>query len=289
MRRSLLFIPGNNPSMILNGVVFGADCIILDLEDAVSLTEKDAARILVGSMLGSLDREGTEIIIRINSLQSPFWKEDLLAVTLCKPQAIMLPKSQEKSDIEFIDHELSKIEKEYSLTVGQIDIIPLIETAQGIENVYQIARASKRVTAMCLGAEDLTADLGAKRTTCGQEIFYSRSRIVIGAKAAGKSAIDTPFTDVNDDEGLKADTMMAKKLGFDGKAIISPRHVDLVNRVFSPSDEEIEFAMRVIKAAESANHDGKGVISLDGKMIDAPVVARARQIVDIATKIRGRK
>lgn len=285
-RRSLLFVPGNSPGMLLNAGVFGADSVIYDLEDAVAPGEKDAARVLVRKTLQTLEFQGVERIVRINSLQTPYWKEDLRQIIPCRPDAVLLPKAQDAREIREVDDFLGEIEEKKGLTPGGCKIIPLIETALGVEQAYMIARAGARVDAIFLGAEDLTADLGAKRTKKGDEIFYSRSRVVVAARAAGVTAIDTPFTDVYDDEGLLLDAALAKELGFSGKAVISPRHIEYVNRVFSPSEEEIAYAAKVIEAIEKAEKEGKGVLSLDGRMIDAPIVSRARQVLE-AAKGRG--
>lgn len=286
LRRSLLFVPGNSPGMLLNAAVFGADSVIYDLEDAVPPSEKDAARILVRNTLQALVPRRVERIVRINSLQTPFWKEDLRQVIPAQPDAVMLPKTQGEGDIREVESCLAEIEQKEGLKPGGCKIIPLIETALGVEQAFAIARTGARVAALLLGAEDLTADLGARRTKKGDEIFYSRSRVVVAARAAGIMAIDTPFTDVNDDEGLVKDAILAKELGFNGKAVISPRHIEHVNRVFNPSQEEIVYATRVIEASEKAAREGKGVVSLDGRMIDAPIVSRARQVLELA-KGRG--
>lgn len=287
MRRSMLFIPGNRPGMILNAQVFGADSVIFDLEDAVPPNEKDAARILVGSMIGHLDRGAAGMVVRINASHTAYWKTDLEAVGPWGPEAIILPKCQEEADVGVVGEYLAVIEGGLGLAAGGIRIIPLIESALGVENAGRIAGASSRVAALLLGAEDLAADLGVRRTKSGREIFYSRSRVVIAARAAGLAAIDTPFTDIDDDEGLIEDATLARELGFSGKAVISPRHVAAVNRIFSPNEEEVAAARRIVDAGERAEKEGRGAISLDGKMIDAPIVARARQIIQAAISIGG--
>lgn len=289
IRRSLLFVTGNSPGMILNGCIFGADSVVFDLEDAVSPGEKDAARILVRNALKTLDYGNTERIVRINSLKTPYWMDDLNMIIPAGPDVIMPPKVQGEEDIHRIESFISGIEKDRGIPAGRIKLLPLIESALGVEKAFEIAGASKRITGLFLGAEDLTADIGAKRTKKGNEILYSRSRIVIAAKAAGVSAIDTPYTDVNDEEGLIQDAVLARGMGFNGKAVISPRHVEYVNRVFTPTEEEIEYARRVLEATARGEKEGKGAVSLDGKMIDAPIVARAKQILEIAETLKGGK
>ncbi len=281
IRRSMLFIPGNSPSMLMNSTVFGSDSIIFDLEDAVSENQKDAARILVRNTLSTFDFSGYEVCVRINSTASPFWKKDLKEILKYRVDSIVLPKAESAEDIGMLSSELSGLEEEYSIS-KKINIIPILESALGIENSFQIASAGERIDALFLGAEDLTADISARRTKKGDEIFYSRSRVVIAAKAASVDAIDTPFTDTNDLESLERDTLFAKDLGFSGKAVISPRHIDTVNNTFLPSEEEIEYAREVLEAIAEGERQGKGAVSLNGEMIDAPVVNRARRIIQLA-------
>jgi citrate lyase subunit beta/citryl-CoA lyase len=268
--------------MLLNGALLGADGIIIDLEDAVSPDEKDAARILVRRLLGVVDFNKREIIIRINSTETSCWQKDLDAVIPQKPNAVMPAKVSSGDDIRLVSAYIEKIEKEKGLEPGRIGVIPLLETALGIENAFDIARSDKRMLALCLGAEDLTADLRCKRTRAGNEVLYARSRLVNAARAAGIEAYDTPFAAIDDEEGLIADSELAKSLGYTGKAAISPRQVSVINRIFSPSGEDVEYAQSVFRAIESAHAQGKGAVSLNGKMIDAPIVERARQVLEAA-------
>jgi citrate lyase subunit beta/citryl-CoA lyase len=277
----LLFLPGNNPNLLINGGGLGADGIIFDLEDAVAPDDKDAARILVRHTLTSLKFPHCEIIIRINALDSPYWEKDLEALIPLGPDMILPTKVSGPEYIHTVIAKIEEIEKKAGLS-KQVRLLPLIETALGLENAFSIASADKRVAAMLLGAEDLTADLQAPRTREGAEIAYARGRIVCAARAAGVDVLDTPFTDVNDMEGLRLDAQLARALGFSGKAVISPRHVDAVNEAFSPSEKEIAYAHRVFEAIKSAKEQGKGAISLEGKMIDAPIVGRARRVLQTA-------
>ena len=289
MRRSMLFLPGNNPNMLINGNCLGADAVIFDLEDAVSPDEKDAARILVRNTMRYMDFCGCEIIVRINSIDTAFWKKDIDAILPQKPNFIMLPKTSCAADVQTVDAYLTAEEAKLGMENNTVLLMPLIETALGVENAYAIASASKRVTALVLGAEDLTADLRCKRTKEGREIDYARSRMVVAARAAGVEVYDTPFTDVNDDEGIVADAAYAKSLGFTGKASISPRHITAINTVFSPTKAEIAYAYEVIEAIELAKAQGKGAIALRGKMIDAPIVNRAKQTIAAAEALGIRK
>ena len=282
MRRSMLFLPGNNPNMLINGNCLGADAVIFDLEDAVSPSEKDAARILVRNTMRYMDFRGCEIIVRINAIDTPYWKQDIDQILPQQPGLILLPKTGSPADVLEADAYISQAEEKLGMAPNTVGLMPLIETAMGVENAFQIASASKRVKALFLGAEDLTADLQCKRTKEGREIEYARTRLVVAARAAGVDVYDTPFTDVNDDEGIAKDAAYAKALGFTGKASISPRHVDVINGVFSPREKEIDYAYEVMEAIELAKRQGKGAIALHGKMIDAPIVARAQRTIDMA-------
>lgn len=282
MRRSMLFLPGNTPNMLINGNCLGADAVIFDLEDAVSPNEKDAARILVRNTMKYMDFRGCEIIVRINSIDTPYWKRDLEEILPQKPGLIMLPKTGSAQDVLEADSYLSQLENRLGFAPNTVGLMPLLETALGVENAFAIASASKRVRALFLGAEDLTADLRCKRTKEGREIEYARTRLVVAARAAGVDVYDTPFTDVNDDEGIWTDARLAKALGFTGKASISPRHVEVINQVFSPSQKDVDYAYEVMDAITLAKEQGRGAIALHGKMIDAPIVARAQQIIDMA-------
>ena len=289
MRRSMLFLPGNNPNMLINGSCLGADAVIFDLEDAVAPAEKDAARILVRNTMRYMDFRGCEIIVRINSIDTTFWRRDLDEILPYKPGLILLPKTGSAADVLAADAYITQLEQQLGLEENTVGLMPLIETALGVENAFSIATASKRVMALFLGAEDLTADLQSRRTKAGREIEYARTRLVVAARAAGVDVYDTPFTDVNDDEGIWTDARLAKDLGFTGKSSISPRHVEVINQVFSPTEKEIDYAYEVMDAIAMAKAQGKGAVALHGKMIDAPIVARARRTIDMANALGMRR
>lgn len=283
----MLFIPGNTPNLLMNADVLGADSIILDLEDAVSPAEKDAARILVRSALSSLGYKGCEVIVRINPIETDFWKKDLDEVIPLRPGMIMPTKVSCADDVRTVSDYIAQVEERCGMEKNTVRLIPLIETAMGVENAFAIASADPRVAAIFLGGEDLTADLRCKRTKEGNEIFYARCRMVNAARAAGVDVYDTPFTDVDDIDGLYKDAAFAKSLGFTGKASISPRHVAGINEVFSPTQADIDYAHEVMETIRMAKAQGKGVVSLRGKMIDAPIVTRARQVIEMEKAIFG--
>jgi citrate lyase subunit beta/citryl-CoA lyase len=285
----MLFLPGNNPNLLINGSCLGSDAVIFDLEDAVAPDQKDAARILVRNTMRYMDFRGVETIVRINSVDTPYWQEDLDTVLPCKPNLILLPKTGTAADVLAADAYMTALEEKLGLERNTVGLMPLIETALGVENAFAIATASKRVMALFLGAEDLTADLQCKRTKAGREIEYARTRLVVAARAAGVDVYDTPFTDVNDDEGIWVDARLAKDLGFTGKSSISPRHVEVINQVFSPTAREVDYAYEVMDAIAQAKAQGKGAVALYGKMIDAPIVARAQRTIDMANALGMRR
>lgn len=284
MIRSMLFLPGNTPNMLINGDALGVDAVILDLEDAVSPQEKDAARILVRNALSRMGF-GCRTVVRINALDSGLCQADLEEIVPQGPTALMLPKTANAGQIQQLDAEITRLEQQNGMKPGRVGVIALLETALGVENAFSIATASPRVLGLFLGGEDLTADLQCKRTKEGREIDYARQRVVCAARAAGVEAFDTPFTDVDDLDGLRADARYAKSLGFTGKASISPRHVTGINAVFSPTAQEIAYAQEVLAAIAEAKRQGRGAISLHGKMVDAPIVHRAEQTLEAAREL----
>ena len=278
LRRTLLFIPGNNPGMLQNGGVLGADAIAFDIEDAVAPREKDAARFLIAHALRNIDYGTTEKVVRINSLDT-FAAEDIKAIVPCRPDALLVPKVNSAEDIRQVVAMIKAAERPDQTPVK---ILALIETPLGVENAFQIACADPRVVAICLGAEDYTAGLGAERTRGGEEIFSARTKLVNAAMAAGVQPLDTPWTDVTDEVGLIEDTRLAKQLGFKGKLAINPRHVEAIHKVFNPTEKEVLWAQRVVDILKEAEAQGSGAISLDGKMIDKPIVDRAERVLALA-------
>lgn len=278
--RNFLFVPGNSPKMLSSANFLGSDAIVIDLEDAVPPTEKDAARILARNAILAL-KYRVRLGVRINALDTTYWRDDLRELLPLGPAFIMLPKTADADSIHTLLEAMTELEDQMGIPV-YTSIIALLETAEGIENAYAIAKASQRVEALFLGAEDLTANLCAVRTKGGEEISYSRSRIVCAARAAGIDAYDTPFTDVEDIEGLRVDARFARQCGFTGKASINPRHIGEINNAFSPSETEIAYSEEVLAIIKAAAQEGKGAVSLHGKMIDPPIVARARYVLKLA-------
>ena len=277
MRRSLLFMPGNNPAMLQNSDIFEADAVIYDLEDAVSVTEKDSARVLVTEFLNAKsDKFPMEIVIRINGLDTEFYQKDLQAVVSDNIDTIMLPKATYSTLIE-LDKILSGIENDKKMS-KKIAVIPIIELSKSVLEIDQIVNAP-RVNGVLLGAEDLTSDLEVSRTKKGDEILYARQRLVMACSAYKIDSIDTPFTDTNDEDGLTYDCNFVLGLGFTSKAAIHPNQVGVINNTFVPTMDKIKWALRVEEANKTALEKGLGVFSLDGKMVDKPIIERAKKIL----------
>jgi citrate lyase subunit beta/citryl-CoA lyase len=281
-RRSMLYIPGNNPAMIQQGGVYGADSILLDLEDAVALNQKDAARTLVRNMIKVTNFYDAEVCVRINHLSTPFGLADLEEIVPLQPSAIRYPKTESAEEVANLLRIIEKIEDRHGLPHNKMTLHAMIETAMGVQNVFNIASQFSRVDAITIGGQDLTADMNIIYTSDGIGIDFARKRIVMAAKASHIDVIDTIFPDVNDEEGLRKETEYAKKIGFTGKAVINPRQIDVIHDVFTPTEEEIRKAYRIVKEFKANTAAGIGVFAIDGKMVDAPVVARAQYILKLA-------
>lgn len=281
-RRSMLYIPGNNPAMIQQAGVYGSDSVLLDLEDAVALNQKDAARTLVRNMIKSVNFYNTEVCVRVNNIHTPFGLADLEEIVPLQPDNIRIPKTETVEDVEEVMKEVDRIEKAHGITKPTMTIHVMIETALGVANVYEIAKSHPRIDAITIGGQDLTADMGIVKTSDGLGIDYARKRIVMAGKANGLDVIDTVFADINDEEGLRAETQMVKTIGFAGKALINPRQVDVIHEVYNPTELEIRKAYRVYSEFIKNTKAGIGVFAIDGKMVDAPVVQRATTVLEYA-------
>ncbi|MBE0423810.1 MAG: HpcH/HpaI aldolase/citrate lyase family protein [Lutibacter sp.] len=281
-RRTMLYIPGNNPAMLQQGGIYGADSLLLDLEDAVALNQKDAARILVRNMLQTINFYNTEVCVRINHLDTPFGLQDLEEIVPLQPDAIRYPKTETLEELAKLIEIIEAIEDKHNLPHDKMTIHAMIETALGVQNVFEIAKFSKRVDAITIGGQDLTADMNIKSTKDGSGIDLARKMIIMAAKANKIDAIDTVFVDINDEDGLRLETEYAKQIGFTGKAVINPRQIDIIHEVYMPSDEEIRKAYSILLEFKKNKIAGIGVFAIDGKMVDAPVMTRAKQVLELA-------
>lgn len=281
LRRSMLFMPGSNAAMLSTAFVFRPDSVMFDLEDAVALREKDAARLLVYHALRHPIYKDMEKVVRINGLATPFGPDDLEAAVRGGADVVRLPKTDTPEDVHALEQAVERIERRFGREVGSTRLMAAIESAAGVVNAVAIARASPRMIGVALAGFDYVMDMQTDRGD-GTELFYARCAVLHAARAAKIDAFDVVFGDVNDEAGFLREAELAKKLGFNGKSLINPRQIDLLHRVYAPSEEDVEHARRVIAAADKAAREGLGVIALNGRMIDAPVVEHARRVVGIA-------
>jgi citrate lyase subunit beta/citryl-CoA lyase len=278
----MLYVPGNNPGMIRDAGIYKNDSIMFDLEDSVSVNEKDSARFLVFQALTSLEFPGKELVVRINDPHTQLGRDDLEAVVRTKKAVVRLPKTECAKDVTDCAALILEIEKKAGIEQGSTPMMAAIESAAGVLNAKEIALASPRLTGIALGAEDYVTDLKTTRSPDGIELLFGRSMVLLAARVAGIDAIDTVFSNVNDEEGLRKETRLIKQLGFDGKSVINPRQIQIVHDIFTPDEKEIKNALAVIAAIKQAERQRSGVISLNGKMIDRPVVLRAERVLDLA-------
>ncbi len=276
LRRSRLYVPGSEPKYFVNAALHGADGVILDLEDSVHAGEKDAARLLVRNALRTVDFLKCERMVRINQL--PLGLEDLDEIVPESPDLILIPKVESPDPILAVSTRITRIQGDYGIT-RPIWIMPILESALGIENAFAIAKASDQLVAVTIGLEDYTADLGVAKTSTGAESLYARQRVVNAAHAAGVQAIDSVFGDVGDLEGLRARGLNSRALGFEGMGCVHPQQIAVIHDAFAPTATELERARRIVEAYNEAQQKGQAVVSLGSKMIDAPVVQRALKLM----------
>ena len=282
LRRTMMFIPGNNPGMMRDAHIYGADSLMFDLEDSVALAEKDAARMLVYQALKTIDYGDTEIVVRINPLDTPYGRQDIEAMVAAGAQVLRMPKTETAQDMIDCEQAVAEAEARRGMTPGTTLLMAAIESALGVVNAYAIASASHRLIGIALGAEDYCADIKAQRTLSGVELQLARQTILVAARAAGIAALDTVYADINNEAQLIYEATLIKELGFDGKSVIHPRQIAPVHQVFTPKPQDIEKARRIIAALKEAEAKGSGVVSLNGKMIDRPVVLRAQHVLELA-------
>ncbi len=281
-RFSRLYLPGNNPGLMINAGLHSANGIILDLEDSVAPDKKDEARILVRNALRQIDFRGAERMVRINQGETGF--EDLRSVIPQNVNLVLIPKCESADQVRQTDEWISEIRKKNKIR-NKVYLMPIVESALGVENSFSIASACSNVVAAAIGLEDFTADLGVQRTFEGSESLYARSRLVVAAKAAHVQPIDSVFSDVGDIEGLKQTVTRSKALGFEGMGCIHPRQIPVINEGYSPDEAEIEKAGKIVHAFEEASEKGLAVVALGTKMIDAPVVERAKRTLKLAEEL----
>lgn len=282
LRRTMMFVPGNNPAMVKDAGIYGADSIMFDLEDAVSMAEKDAARDLVYEALQTQDYGDAELVVRVNGQDTPYYANDVRAMVKAGIDVVRLPKAEDAEMVKKLDADITAAEKEFGREEGLTMLMAAIESAKGVINAYQIASASERMMGIALSAEDYTTDMKTHRYPDGAELEFARNMVLHAARAAGVAAFDTVFTNMNDTEGFYRETEYIHQLGFDGKSLVNPRQIPMVNKVYEPTKKEIENAKNVENAIKEAKLKGSGVISMNGQMVDRPVVLRAERVMRLA-------
>ncbi|AIB45534.1 citrate lyase beta chain, citryl-ACP lyase component [Haemophilus influenzae CGSHiCZ412602] len=282
LRRSMLFVPGSNAAMLSNSFIYKPDSIMFDLEDAVALKEKDSARLLVAHALQHPLYKEIETVVRVNPLDSEFGLLDLNAVVRAGVDVVRMPKTESAQDVLDMDHTITEIEKACGREAGLTKMLAAIESPLGITQANQIAFASKRLIGIALGAEDYVRNLKTERSPEGIELLFARCSILQAARAAGIQVFDTVYSNANNEEGFLKEAALIKQLGFDGKSLINPRQIELLHNLFAPTQKDVEQAKRIIEAAAEAERQGAGVVSLNGKMIDAPIIDRAKLVLERA-------
>ena len=279
LRRSMLFIPGSSVAMLSTAFIYKPDSIMFDLEDAVALKEKDSARLLVFHALQHPMYNDIETVVRINPLNTPFGLKDLEAAVRAGVDVIRLPKTDTPEDIYQLEREIVRIEESCGRPVGSTKLMAAIESAVGVINAVAIAKSSERLMGIALAAFDYVMDMQTERGD-GTELFYARCAVLHAARGAGIDAFDVVYADVNDEAGFLKEVDLIRRMGFNGKSLINPRQIEILHNAYAPTQEEVDYAERVIAAAEEGERNGLGVISLNGKMIDAPIINHARVVIE---------
>lgn len=279
LRRSMLFIPGSSAAMLSTAFIYKPDSIMFDLEDTVALKEKDSARLLVFHALQHPMYNDIETVVRINPLNTPFGLKDLEAAVRAGVDVIRLPKTDTPEDIYQLEREIVRIEESCGRPVGSTKLMAAIESAVGVINAVAIAKSSDRLMGIALAAFDYVMDMQTERGD-GTELFYARCAVLHAARGAGIDAFDVVYADVNDEAGFLKEVDLIRRMGFNGKSLINPRQIEILHNAYAPTQEEVDYAQRVIAAAEEGERNGLGVISLNGKMIDAPIINHARVVIE---------
>ena len=282
LRRTMMFLNAQKPGLIKDPYIYKPDSIMLDLEDAVAEKEKDAARFSLYHVLQEIDYHGVERVVRINGLDSPYWKEDIRCAVAGGCDAIRIPKTESAQDVKAVEIEVENAEKEFGIPEGRTLIMAALESARGIMKALDICEASERLFGIALSGGDYTKDLQTHITGTGVELMGARQNMVIAARAAGVQCFDTVYTDLDDMDGFKKDVETIHLMGFDGKSIINPRQIEVVHEIFTPSQKDIIFAEKVVKEIDDKKVKGIGVFTVDGKMIDIAFYDGAKRTIELA-------
>ncbi len=285
--RSIVFVPGNRSNMLERALGFGADIIMVDLEDSVPPGEKAAACELATEWVPRLAAAGKRVMVRVNALETGLAAGELSAVVSPDLAGISIGKGNTAWDLQQVDQLLAPLEDKAKIAAGSIKVVPWIETAMAIVHVYEMARASQRIVGIAFGGEDYTNDMGVTRSDFGEECYFARSSVAVAARAAGVAGLDGPFVGFRDPDGLRADSSAARRMGYTGKFAIHPAQIDIINETFSPDPDDVAYARRVVEAWDEAEAAGRGSLSIDGRMVDVPVVKRAQNLLAQAAAIEA--
>ena len=281
-RRALLYMPGDDRRKIEKATTLGVDSICMDMEDGVAANKKTEAREVIAQAMKELDFGASERCIRINQIGSGLEKRDLIAALATNPDTIVVPKIESAEQVKWVSEHIESYELSSKLNIGSVRLLVGVETAKGIMNLKEIAEADKRLEAIIFGGEDYAASVGAVRTKDATELLYARQAVVTACAANDLQAIDIVFIDFKDPEGLRVEAEQGARFGFSGKQIIHPNQVQVAQEAFTPSDEAIEYAKRIVESFEASQREGKGAYALDGKMIDMPLLKNAQKVLDRA-------
>lgn len=282
LRRTMMFLNAQKPGLIKDPYIYKPDSIMLDLEDAVAENQKDAARFSLFHALRTIDYRGCERVVRINALDTPYWKEDIRCSVAGGCDSIRIPKTETEEDVKLVENEVARAEREFNRPAGSVLIMAAVESARGVMNALEICEASDRLFGVALSGGDYTKDLQTRITGTGIELMGARQNLVIAARAAGIQCFDTVYTDLDNMEGFRNDVETIHLMGFDGKSIINPRQIDIVHDIFTPTQKEIIFAEKVVREIETKKAQGIGVFTVDGKMIDIAFYDGAKRTIELA-------
>ena len=282
LRRSMMFLNAQKPSLIKDPYLYGADSLMLDLEDAVAVTAKDTARFSLYQALKNVDYRGCERVVRINGLDTEYWKEDIRCAVAGGADVLRIPKTEDAEMVKAVEDAVLAAEREFKRPEGSTLLMAALESAKGVMNAYEVCTSSERMIGIALSGGDYTKDLQTKITGTGVELMGARQHMIIVARAAGVQCFDTVWTDLDNLEGFRKEVMLIKDMGFDGKSIINPRQIPIVHEVFTPSMKEIVFSEKVIREIDSKRKEGIGVFTVDGKMIDIAFYDGAQRVIALA-------
>jgi len=282
LRRSMMFLNAQKPSLIKDPYLYGADSLMLDLEDAVAVTAKDTARFSLYQALKNVDYRGCERVVRINGLDTEYWKEDIRCAVAGGADVLRIPKTEDAEMVKAVEDTVLAAEREFNRPEGSTLLMAALESAKGVMNAYEVCTSSERMIGIALSGGDYTKDLQTKITGTGVELMGARQHMIIAARAAGVQCFDTVWTDLDNLEGFRKEVMLIKDMGFDGKSIINPRQIPIVHEVFTPSMKEIVFSEKVIREIDSKRKEGIGVFTVDGKMIDIAFYDGAQRVIALA-------